>query len=181
LLNRGIEEGPEDYTGDPNGINTPVYDDSEDNVVYMNGERKEPNLLTLLLPNELEQKLRVDDTLEQWDADIEDFFEKTMPNKLVSVQTDATQWWDEVKKESKSNWDELNEGGEEIVTDIVDYIAHGALDASTAISDGMAKLGDSISSGVKTAASRLADVFKIKARHSLSDDTYSHYLDVVNN
>jgi uncharacterized protein YjaG (DUF416 family) len=147
----------------------------------MNGKRREPNIITIALKQEAEAKFRFDDDLEKMDATIEDFFKETIPNSLVSVQTSSTQWWDEVKKDSKSNWDELNEGGEEIVTDIVDYIAHGALDASAAVSDGMAKLGDSISSGVKTAASRLADVFKIKARHSLSDDTYSHYLDVVNN
>jgi hypothetical protein len=41
----------------------------------MNGKVRKPNLITLLLPNKLEQLLKFDDVLEQWDANIEDWFE----------------------------------------------------------------------------------------------------------
>jgi hypothetical protein len=71
----------------------------------MLGEWREPNLITKLLPNSLEQKLQIDDALEYIDAVIEDAWEegtekiKEFSKKVDKVITEnTTEFIEEVKE-----------------------------------------------------------------------------------
>jgi hypothetical protein len=110
------EDGAENYASAPNGENEILPNDDDDNVVIIDGKVREPNLLTILLPHELELKWDIDDKLEAADAAIEDFFTETIPDAFKELKTTSSANYQEFKKDVQ----EFNDGAHDKIIEVVD-------------------------------------------------------------
>lgn len=202
---RPIEDSPETSGSTNNGKastsssnnTTNLPDDTQDNVVIMNGEERSPNIITLLLPNELEQKFKFDDVLEQLDADIEDFVEEGIDKiqegikTIDKVVTENTQKFVEELKETRTEIKQYVEDGQEktkeVVTKIVDYVEDTsdslATKAKEAISNSVntaSKVVTGIVDVGKSAANQIGKLFSRRWSYSLEDEVATTLMSVVN-